>query len=501
MKKWQLPVMSVLACLALCGVARAAVTLSQDRQAFVRGEIAQVKLDGPAGNVQLDLILNGGIQMLAFGPFPVPGTAQLDTAGLRPGSYSVSLHGQPDGKPGELVVRGVPLPHVSFGVWDNDPPSVLAAGPRYDTLGVEHCQTHHPQAIDAAFTRVLDQLFKYGIHFQPGIWIHLSGADQQNKFSEKMAMLTANGKHWHDGWGVESLCPYRPAAQQAIRDRLQQLGDAIKPYPYVDGISLEDEWSMANCSCPDCLARLKEKTGLSEIPKALFQPSGTVIPDSDPYLRYLRAVKWPAAGFMYKTANDAIKQVTRKPTIFSIPGAGEGLDAAENEVYTGLYDDPEFFVYGVGPELGDEVPSALRMQVSPEQRAATPCWYLVGWYSAPLRHASDWTFTLGAEAGKMSLANGAADVTVTGMKALINTDERFRRMMEDVAAPSAATGRCSCTPGVRRARWPCCAAGSPRNTMGYWIPPNWPRRRRKRNGKSRKPPINTHRRSRWRGRP
>ena len=44
------------------------------------------------------------------------------------------------------------------------------------------------------------------------------------------------------------MCPYRPAARQAIRERMQKLGEAIKPYPYIDGVSLEDEQKLVPCS-------------------------------------------------------------------------------------------------------------------------------------------------------------------------------------------------------------------------------------------------------------
>ena len=433
MTSWQPAVISIVTGLALCAAAQGAATLSQDRQAFLRGEKALVKLEGSAAEgVQLDAVLRDTKQAVTFGPVTVPGTVQIDTWRLRPGTYDLSIRGQTGTlQAAELIVRGERLPRVRFGVW-GDVPDSAQEGQLYDQLGVEHTQTHHAEVPDAAFVHAMDRSFKYGIHFEPGIWVHWTGMNQ-NKAPDDTAMILSNGSHWKDGWGVEGLCPYRPAAQQAIRERMRQLGEAIKPYPYVDAISLEDEFGMAACCCPACLARLKEKTGLTAIPKPQFIPSGTVLPEKDPCLQYLREIKWPAAGFMYTTANEAIKKVNPETAIFTIPGVFDNLDVAELEIYPGLFDDGELFIFGAGPEVGDQAPSSVRMLLSPKKRDTVPCWYLIGWYSPPMLHAPDWIFSLGTEEGKMALNNGAAAVTVTGMGKMIQKDARFRRMMEDLS--------------------------------------------------------------------
>ena len=423
-----------LCCLSpVCGAAAAGVTLQQERQSFVRGDKAIVRLQGdPAKGARLKAIHMATRQAVEFGPFDVPGEVAIDTWKLRPGLYELAVTAGEAQAKGELAVRPNALPHVLFGVW-GDFPDTDEEGRAYDALGVEHAQVHHMETPDADFLRKLDRGFRYGVHFQPGIWVHFTGKDDKNKVSDDIALLKADGKHWLDPWGVEGICPYRPAAQEAILKRMQELGRAIKGLPYVDAISLEDEWDMAVCYCPACKAKLKKETGLEDIPARTFRPSGTVLPDSDPYLQYLRAIKWPAPGFMYSLANRDIKTVNQDVRIFSIPGVCDGLDIAEMEIYPGLFDDGELFLYGVGPELGDRMLSATRMALSPAKRDRIPCWYLVGWYSPPMLHAPDWVFTLGAESGKMALSNGAAAITVTGMTKMLHKDARFRAMMEDLS--------------------------------------------------------------------
>jgi len=407
--------MALVTTMAALRAAPAAPELQSARTTYLRGERAEMVLRCPPEQRRgLKLVLRA---LDTRGSWPLKcdedGKAQIDTAQYRVGDYEVSAS---KGKEVlcrlALYVRPARRPEMWFGNFTGRHPRV--GGNPYEEL--------RSLGMNAAYSYSMhpDQSLRCGVYLvHHGNALRKVGKDLPAEQKQKLLKVYKNCKG--DTKVSAMACMRNPEVIRLASDGAAAELKDLAGYPGFLGIGLDDEitqrgydWNDTGgvmCYCESCKRLWTEKVGQEPPTPPCLQP-GTIIPDDDPYLRYM--LEWTGWGDYYGPAEadynralaEKVHALRKDLIVFQTPGASFGeLDVVHPEIYDYWFSSP---VTGALSTM-----SLTRALQREAYGAAKPIWPLIGWFQRT--PAPAWTGAYIETQSKMCLAEGADALWLTLM--------------------------------------------------------------------------------------
>jgi hypothetical protein len=401
---------------ALDGVA--GVGFPSFRTVFKRGEKASYPLMLPfKGKVEASLSLKDGktVQIFSGNAESLSWNLPVDTNLARPGDYKLGVSVS-DGKTTqkaetEIRILPSPEPSIPFGLYcvtnnlENKPDYMgkwRYAGMNYTRVG-----------LGENYSRPLfmDFLYRYGIDYIPNIGTsHLDEKDKLGLKQEDYAQLEVGTNKLSDNCSL-----FSSIAQEKIKARLKNVIEHSSYYPGFKFVSLWDEYDSKHDVSPGAVKYFKEKTGLDKLPDFTQKPKGTIVPDNDPYARWIDTFgvgMWTNKGLAYHDASitEYVKSLNPAIRTMSNPSGGyAGTSVSMPEVYCYLAETDHRKDIGTSELLTDSCMEAYRC--SDMNRPQKPVWPLLGWWSTPFLPGFNESIKVMTE---ISLAKGAKGILYAG---------------------------------------------------------------------------------------
>ena len=363
------------------------------RTTFKRGEKIQypVRLPFP-GKVELVATLTGD----AVGkPFTVySGEAKdcaahllLDTSRLHPGDYSLmfSVSNGAATEKSSTAIRILPAqePAIPFGMYCVT--AGLAKMPDYLEKWRRTGITFTRVGMGDGYSRplLMDGLYRYGIEYAPNVLT--SGLTEEEK--KGLDPVDYNQKRIGSEESPNHISLFSSVAQEKLAGRIKKLVAECSGHPGFKFISLWDEYDSHHDISPAALRYYKEKTGFSSFPSFETKPKGSIVPDTDPYARWIDTFgvgMWQNKGLAYhdelmtkyaQAANPAIRTMSQ-------PSDGHGgTSVSMPEVYCYLAETDHRRDIGATELLAEHCLETFR--AGDMNRPRKPVWPLLGWWSIP----------------------------------------------------------------------------------------------------------------------
>jgi len=404
--------------LLLCGVSAtgsAEVKWQAQRKTFLRGEQAEVTLEGPAEEMKDLRVQLRGLNVPGSWALKIAegGKLSIDTGLYRVGDYEVILQkGATVLGKAELYIRPAERPEMWFGNFTGRPP--WAGGEPYrelQDLGMNAAYLYSTQP---------DESLRYGVYLvYHGNALRGAEAGLPKEEQEKLRGVFRNCKGQTKP--SSGFCMRNPQVIQRAADKAVEEIKGLVAYPGFLGIGVDDEVSMrgydwndtggVTCFCDSCRKLWKEKAGQEPPTPPCLKP-GTVIPDDDPYLRYM--IEWtgeadyygPAEAAYNRALADRLHGLRKDLLVFQTPGALYGeMDVVHWEIYDYWFSSP---ATGALSAM-----SFCRAAQRKELAAPKPIWPLIGWF----QHVPQppWAGDFIQAQSKMCLAEGADAIWLTLM--------------------------------------------------------------------------------------
>jgi hypothetical protein len=401
---------------ALDGVA--GVGFPAFRTVFKRGEKASYPLMLPfKGKVEATLSSKEGktVQIFSGKAESLSWNLPLDTNLARPGDYKLGVSVS-DGKTTqkaetEIRILPSPEPSIPFGLYCvtnnlEKKPDYLEkwryAGMNYTRVGLgENYSRPH----------LMDFLYRYGIDYIPNIGTsHLDEKDKIGLKQEDYAQLEVGTDKLSDNCSI-----FSSIAQERIKARLKNVIGHSSYYPGFKFVSLWDEYDSKHDVSPGAVKYFKGKTGLDKLPDFTQKPKGTVVPDNDPYARWIDTFGvglWTNKGLAYHDASitEYVKSLNPAIRTMSNPSGGYGgTSVSMPEVYCYLAETDHRKDIGTTELMTESCMEAYRC--SDMNRPRKPVWPLLGWWSTPFLPGFNESIKVMTE---ISLAKGAKGILYAG---------------------------------------------------------------------------------------
>ncbi len=399
---------AALPCLVLCATALAEPRLEPVRQSWLRGETAEFNLaEGPlpAG---VRIVVRGTSVTGAWRPRPGDdNVVRVDTAGMRVGDYEISL------RRGKAVLAAVP-----FYVRPTERPTVwfgnFIARPMHG--GDNPMEELAELKMNGAYSYSTDpdEALRHGIYL-----VHHGNGIRSVPKRKPLMQVFMNCKETTKP--TQSPCLRNPEVIKLAGDKLVADMTKLHHHPAYMGVGFDDEISARHydwndtggvtCYCDSCRRQWKQKTG-QDLPVPLCAKPGTIVPDDQPYLKYM--LEWTGWGDYYGPAeanysrqvHKRIKQLDPKLVTLQTPGAAFGeLDVVHWEIYSYWFSSPP------AAAIGDMSFCHATQRVTDDP--VKPIWPLIGWYQRT--PAPDWTGPYLAAQSRMCMAEGAHSLWFTVM--------------------------------------------------------------------------------------
>lgn len=389
------------------------------RTAFKRGEKIQypVKLPFP-GKVEITATLAGdaGAKPLTVYSGETKDTSPsllLDTGLLHPGDYSLtfSVSNGTATEKGSTGIRILPSQDqpIPFGMYSTSPELQLDKMPDYlekwQRTGISFARVglgeHYSRAL------FMDALYRRGIEWIPNVltcWL----TDEEKKGLDpadyNQIRIASKETPLH-------MSLFSSVAQEKLAVRIKKLVAECSSHPGFKFISLWDEYDSHHDMSPAALRYFKEKTGISSFPSFEMKPKGSVVPDNDPYARWIDTFgvgMWQNKGLTYhdvlmtkfaQEANPAIRTMSQ-------PSDGHGgTSVSMPEVYCYLAETDHRRDIAATELLAESCTEVFR--AGDMNRPRKPVWPLLGWWSIPALPGFNESIRVMTE---VSLAKGAKGI-------------------------------------------------------------------------------------------
>ncbi|MEX2607587.1 MAG: LamG-like jellyroll fold domain-containing protein [Kiritimatiellia bacterium] len=408
--------------------------LSMPRHAYLRGEKADVTITPFAATEAGGLVAVFDGQRIELGRIAPRGGSeiQIDTAQLRPGTYSLiaELPG-PKGhmissEPYSLTVRERRQPEFPIGLGASFAASDEALA-LYEQIHISHLSSNGPQG-DLQFWSQLDRAFAHGISLFPNFNIlDVWGRNYESIKREPYFRKDAQGAwrvHPESGWkflqtlvfadgseddhsGLSSASPFSPIAWNMMTERIDQIMSAAGDHPGLMAVSFQDEvpfrmmrdketnkWKVGDYSYY-AVEHFKEKSGLDAAAFPPDDPGGTVWPDNHPYLQWIKWVGLPGHDFttvglddLYHRLGNEVHKYRTDVLIGNYSGGEYGQNDFVLDWNYPVIWEPDPGGWGRGGGYLDYVFD--RHWARQHARPRKPLWALLGWWSGDMSGQPDW---------------------------------------------------------------------------------------------------------------
>jgi len=395
------------------------VGFASPRTAFKRGEKISYPVRLPfQGTVTAQVAAAGANPVAVFsGEGTTPAwTLPLDTLQLKPGDYelTVTVSKGAAQSQGRKSIRILPAgePAIPFGIYSTtdsieDMPGYLE---KWRDIGMTFM---HDGGAGVAYSRILriDSLYRQHIGWVPNLGTsHLTDAEKEGLKPADCAQLEA-------GTGALSgnNSPFSAVVQAKLAERIKGVVSQCSGHPGFRQISLWDEYDSRTDVSPGAMRRFTEKTGLADAPDFKARPKGTVVPDNDPYARWIDTFGvglWMNKGLGYHDALMTKYAQAVDPDIrtMSTPSGGYGgTSIAMPEVYPYLAETDHRRDIGQTELLVEAAMEVYRS--SDMNRPRRPVWPLLGWWSTPSLPGFNESIRVMTE---IALAKGAQGIMYAG---------------------------------------------------------------------------------------
>jgi hypothetical protein len=335
----------------------------------------------------------------------------IDTSLLHPGDYSlrVSVSNGSASDQSETAIRILPSqePAIPFGMYCVTPK--LEKRPDYLEKWRNTGITFTRVGLGEHYSRslLMDGLYRYGIEYVPNVltsWL----TDEEKKGLDP---ADYNQKRIGSGEIPQHISLFSSVAQEKLAVRIKKLVAECSSHQGFKFISLWDEYDSHHDISPAALRYYKEKTGFSSFPSFEMKPKGSVVPDNDPYARWIDTFgvgMWQNKGLAYhdelmtkyaRAANPAIKTMSQ-------PSDGHGgTSVSMPEVYCYLAETDHRRDIAASELLAEYCTETFR--AGDMNRPRKPVWPLLGWWSIPALPGFNESIRVMTE---VSLAKGAKGI-------------------------------------------------------------------------------------------
>ena len=389
------------------------------RTAFKRGEKIQypVKLPFP-GKVEITATPAGDagakpLTVYSGETKDISPSLLLDTGLLHPGDYSmtVSVSNGTATEKGSTGIRILPSqdPAIPFGMYCSTPEQQLDKIPDYLDKWQRTGITFARVGLGEHYSRALfmDTLYRRGIEWIPNVLTsYLTDEEKKGLDPVDYNQIRIASKETP---GHISL--FSSVAQEKLAGRIKNVVAECSSHPGFKFISLWDEYDSHHDISPSGLRYFKEKTGISSFPSFEMKPKGSVVPDNDPYARWIDTFgvgMWQNKGLAYhdvlmtkfaQEANPAIRTMSQ-------PSDGHGgTSVSMPEVYCYLAETDHRRDIGATELLAEHCTEVFR--AGDMNRPRKPVWPLLGWWSIPALPGFNESIRVMTE---VSLAKGAKGI-------------------------------------------------------------------------------------------
>jgi len=389
------------------------------RTAFKQGEKIQypVKLPFP-GKVEI-LATRAGVAeakpLTVYSGEAKDTTANLllDTGLLHAGDYSLTVSVS-NGTATDKSATGIRIlpsqeKSIPFGMYSTSPELQLGKMPDYLEKWQRTGITFARVGLGQHYSRALfmDTLYRRGIEYIPNV-LTSSLSEEEKK---DLNPVDYNQMKIGSADVPNHISLFSTVAQDKLAARIKKVVTECSSHPGFKFISLWDEYDSHHDISPAALRYYKEKTGFSSFPSFEMQPKGTVVPDNDPYARWIDTFgvgMWNNKGLAYHDVlmTKFAQEANPKIQTMSQPSDGHGgTSVSMPEVYCYLAETDHRRDIGGSELLAENCTEVFR--AGDMNRPRKPVWPLLGWWSIPALPGFNESIRVMTE---VSLAKGAKGI-------------------------------------------------------------------------------------------